>query len=115
MTGPANRVEATPEALELVARLRDKHGPIAFFQSAGRCDGSAPICLTRGELLEGPNDLRVGRIGGAPFFVDAERYERWNRPRFVIDVSPGAPGGFSLEGQEDVHFVARSPRETVVR
>ena len=56
----------------------------------------------------GPNDLRPGEVGGAAFYIDADQYERWNRPRFLLDVSPGAAGGFSLEGLEDVHFVVRS-------
>jgi hypothetical protein len=30
------------------------------------------------------------------------------RPRFVIDVSPGAAEGFSLEGLDGIHFVTRT-------
>lgn len=104
------RVAATPEALELIERLEERHGPVAFFQSGGCCDGTAPICLTQGELLPSPSDLRLGRIGGAPFYVDSEQYERWKEPEFLIDVAPGPAGSFSLEGLERVHFVTRSPR-----
>jgi len=103
------RVKATPAALELIAELSEKHGPVSFFQSAGCCDGSAPICLTKGELLPSPDDVRLGEIGGSPFYVDAEEYERCGRPAFVIDVVPGPAGGFSLEGLEEVHFVTRRP------
>ncbi len=102
-------VTATPEALELIERLRAKHGPLAFFQSGGCCDGTAAMCLARGELMETDNDLELGTIGGAPFLIDREQFERWGHPRFVIDVSPGEAGGFSLEGAEGVHFVSRSP------
>jgi uncharacterized protein (DUF779 family) len=66
------------------------------------------MCLKAGELPPGPNDLRLGEIGGAPFYIDAEQYERWRRPRFQIDVSQGAAEGFSLEGLLGVHFVTRS-------
>jgi uncharacterized protein (DUF779 family) len=104
-----DKVTATPEALELIERLKEKHGPVAFFQSGGCCDGTAPMCLTKGELLPSPGDLRLGEIGGSAFYVDAEQYERWKRPEFVIDVAPGAAGSFSLEGLDDVHFVTRSP------
>ncbi len=104
------RVTATPEALEMIQRLRRKHGPIAFFQSGGGCDGSAAICLTRGELLETDEDLKLGVVGASPFFVDRELYERWGEPEFVIDVAPGEAGGFSLEGGEGVHFITRAPR-----
>jgi uncharacterized protein (DUF779 family) len=106
MTEP---VTATPEALEMIERLRAKHGPLAFFQSGGCCEGSAAMCLTRGELLEADSDLKLGEIGGCPFFVDREQWERWGEPEFVIDVASGEAGGFSLEGPEGVHFVTRTP------
>jgi uncharacterized protein len=106
-SGPA--VAGTPAALEVIRRLETAHGPIAFFQSGGCCDGSSAICFKDGELPPGPHDARLGEIGGAPFYIDADQYERWGNPRFLIDVAPGAAEGFSLEGLEDVHFVSRSP------
>jgi len=102
-------VTATPEALEMIERLKEKHGPLAFYQSGGCCDGSAAMCLTRGELLPSDSDLKLGAVAGSPFYIDAELYERWGSPRFVIDVSEGEAGGFSLEGSEGVHFISRSP------
>jgi uncharacterized protein (DUF779 family) len=106
MTG---KVSVTPEALEVIERLRAKHGALAFFQPGGRCDGSAAMCLTRGELLQNDDDLKLGEIGGAPFFVEREQWERWGSPEFEIDVAPGEAGGFSLESPEGVHFVSRAP------
>ena len=105
--GPA--VGATPAALEVIARLETAHGPLAFFQSGGCCDGSSAICLKDGELPLGPYDVRLGEIGGAPFYIDADQHERWGQPKFLIDVSPGAAMGFSLEGLEGVHFISRTP------
>jgi uncharacterized protein (DUF779 family) len=101
-------VSATRAALEVINRLEAAHGPLLFFQSGGCCDGSAPMCLKQGELALGPNDVLLGDIGGAPFYIDAEQYERWCRPEFEIDVSSGAAEGFSLEGLEGVHFVTRT-------
>ncbi|MFZ0971003.1 MAG: DUF779 domain-containing protein [Solirubrobacteraceae bacterium] len=57
----------------------------------------------------GPHDVRLGHIGGAAFYIDSDQYQRWGSPRFLIDVSPGAAEGFSLEGLEGVHFVSRAP------
>jgi uncharacterized protein (DUF779 family) len=105
MAGP---VSATREALEVIDRLGAAHGPLVFFQSGGCCDGTSPICLREGELLIGPHDLCLGEIGGVPFYIDAEQYERWRRPTFVVDVRPGESGSFSLEGREGVHFVTRT-------
>jgi len=101
-------VIATPEALELIERLRAAHGSLMFFQSGGCCDGSAPMCLPDGELRIGSGDLFLGEVDGARFYIDAEQYERWGRPRFELDVSPGAGEGFSIEGGEGVHFVTRT-------
>ena len=101
-------VVATPEARELIARLRATHGALMFMQSGGCCDGSAPMCLPAGELRIGTGDLYLGELDGAEFYIDADQYERWGRPRFEIDVSAGAGEGFSLEGADDVHFVSRT-------
>jgi len=101
----ADQVVATDAALAAIERLTAKHGKLILFQSGGCCDGSSPLCLVDGELELGPNDLRLGEVGGAAFYIDTEQFERWNRPRFRLDVSPGAAEGFSLEGLEGLHFV----------
>ena len=80
-----------------------------LFQSGGCCEGSSPLCLHEGELLVGANDLLLGEIDGTPFYIDAEQYERWNSPAFLLDLSLGASDTFSLEGLDDVHFVVRTP------
>jgi uncharacterized protein len=105
----APAVDATPAALEVIRRLETAHGPLAFFQSGGCCDGSSAMCLKDGELPAALHDVQLGEIGGAPFYIDAEQYERWGTPRFMIDVAPGAAEGFSLEGLEGVHFISRAP------
>ena len=105
--GPA--VAATPAALEVIDRLQGVHGPLAFFQSGGCCDGTSPICLKDGELPAGPHDVRLGEIGGAGFYIDSDQYKLWGTPRFLIDVKPGAAEGFSLEGLDGVHFISRTP------
>jgi uncharacterized protein len=102
------RVRATPEAIGLVHRLVEIHGPVAFVQ-LGECeDGAAATCLTRGELLPNDDDLKLGEIGGAPFYVNAHVYERAGRPACLVDVAPGPAGGLGLEGLDDVHFIIRS-------
>lgn len=89
--------------------LAAEHGPLAFFQSGGCCDGSAPICLLDGELPPGPNDVLLGTIAGAPFYVDSEQYERWGRPALRIATTDGPAEGFSLS-LADRHFVTRAPQ-----
>ena len=75
------RRDRDPEALDMIERLGAAHGALVFFQSGGCCDGSSPMCLRQGELPPAPQDVRLGEIGGAPFYIDAEQYERWGRPR----------------------------------
>jgi uncharacterized protein (DUF779 family) len=101
-------VQASPAALEVINRLGAAHGPLMFFQSGGCCDGGSPMCLQDGELPLSPQDVCLGEIGGAPFYIDAAQYESWGRPRLTVDVSPGAAEGFSLEGLVGVHFVTRT-------
>jgi hypothetical protein len=49
-----------------------------------------------------------GRSSSSPG-TDADQYERWRRPDFVVDLSPGPAEGFSL-GPADQHFVTKGPR-----
>jgi len=107
--GPGtNTVSATQAALEAITRLEGAYGPLMFFQSGGCCDGTAPLCLKADDMTVSDHDLQLGEIGGVPFYIDRELYERWGRPHFTIDVSPGAAEGFSLEGLHGVHFVTMS-------
>jgi uncharacterized protein (DUF779 family) len=100
-------ISATPSATAMVERLVREHGPLAIYQSGGCCDGSLPLCLLADELGQGPNDMLLGHVAGVPFYIDAEQYERWGEPEFLLDVAPGAPEGFSL-GLPDAHFVTLS-------
>jgi uncharacterized protein (DUF779 family) len=98
---------ATPRATAMIQRLVREHGPLAIHQSGGCCDGSLPLCLLADELGPGPNDVQLGEVEGVPFYIDAEQYQRWAEPEFLLDVTSGAPEGFSL-GLPDAHFVTLS-------
>jgi uncharacterized protein (DUF779 family) len=100
-------ITATPRAAVMVSQLVRDHGPLAIHQSGGCCDGSLPLCLLADELGQGPNDVLLGYVEGQPFYIDAEQYERWNEPEFLLDVTDGAPEGFSL-GTRDAHFITLS-------
>lgn len=108
MTGP-DRITATPRAAATIRALTERHGPLVFHQSGGCCDGSSPMCLLEAELPPGPADILIGHVEGAPFYIDADQDRRWGHPTFKIDVAPGAATSLSLEGADDVHFVAHSP------
>ncbi|NJD30759.1 MAG: DUF779 domain-containing protein [Gammaproteobacteria bacterium] len=102
------RVTATPAALELIAVLRGQHGDLMFHQSGGCCDGSSPMCYPRGEFLVGDSDVKLGEIGGCPFYMSRAQFEYWRHTHLTIDVVPGRGGMFSLEGPTGKRFLTRS-------
>jgi uncharacterized protein len=107
-TALPERVIATPEALELIAKLETIHGPVMFHQSGGCCDGSAPMCYPRGDFRVGKSDVKLGSIGDAPFYMSESQFEYWQHTHLTIDVVPGRGSGFSLESPENVRFLTRS-------
>ena len=108
------RVSYTPEAAELLRRLRDTHGPLMFHQSGGCCDGSSPMCFPAGEFRTGGSDVRLGdlHLEGLPepvlVWMSAAQFEYWRHTHLTIDVVPGRGSGFSLEAPEGVRFLIRS-------
>ena len=102
------RVLATERTLALIERLRTRHGPLMFHQSGGCCDGSAPMCFAQGEFLVGDQDVLLGEIGGAPFYISRPQFEYWKHTQLIIDVVEGRGGMFSLENGEGVRFLLRS-------
>ncbi|TQE99107.1 MAG: DUF779 domain-containing protein [Spiribacter salinus] len=108
MSDSVARVEATEAALELIDRLRQQHGPLMFHQSGGCCDGSSPMCYPEGEFRVGGSDVKLGDIGGCPFYMSRSQFEYWQHTQLIIDVVPGRGGMFSLEGPEGLRFLTRS-------
>jgi len=108
------QVLATAAAVELIERLRAKHGPLMFHQSGGCCDGSSPMCYPLGEFMTGDSDVQLATIGigndpaGAPFFMSRSQFEYWKHTQLTLDVVPGRGGMFSLENGEGVRFLIRS-------
>jgi uncharacterized protein (DUF779 family) len=102
------QVTATDAALELIAELQDEYGPIMFHQSGGCCDGSSPMCYPQGDLLLSDADVKLGEIGGAPFYISGSQYEAWKHTELIIDVVPGRGGMFSLDNGREKRFLTRS-------
>jgi uncharacterized protein (DUF779 family) len=102
------RVTATPAAVDLIATLVREHGPILFHQSGGCCDGSSPMCYPQRDFAVAEVDVRLGEIGGAPFYINRPQFEYWKHTQLIIDVVPGRGGMFSLENGRDVRFLTRS-------
>ena len=108
------RVDLTGGAADLLRRLTAGPGPLMFHQSGGCCDGSAPMCYPRGDLLTGDADVHLGdlSVDGVPdpveFWMSASQYEYWKHTHLTVDVVPGRGSGFSVEAPEGVRFLIRS-------
>ncbi len=102
------RVVATQEAEKWIKKLEKMHGPLFFHQSGGCCDGSSPMCYPLGEFKVGLQDVFLGEIAGAPFYISGSQFDYWAHTRLIIDVVPGRGSGFSLEAPEGIRFLTRS-------
>ncbi len=113
MDDALRRVALTPEAADLLRRLRVVHGPLMFHQSGGCCDGSSPMCYPDGEFKIGGSDIHLGDLeveGIEPvgFYMSESQFEYWRHTHLTVDVVPGRGSGFSIEAPEGVRFLIRS-------
>jgi uncharacterized protein (DUF779 family) len=108
MTSKPARVLATAAALELIGKLAGEHGAILFHQSGGCCDGSSPMCFPVKDYMIAPDDVRLGEIGGAAFYMSPSQFAYWKNTQLTIDVVPGMGGMFSLENGSGKRFLTRS-------
>jgi hypothetical protein len=104
-----DKVVATPAALAFIETLKAKYGPnMMFHQSGGCCDNSAANLYMEGEVMVF-NDVKLGELGGLPFYISASQYEYWKHTQIIIDVVEGGHGGtFSIEASEGKAFMADS-------
>lgn len=102
------RVVATEATLALIAQLKTEHGEMMFHQSGGCCDGSAPNCFLPNEIMIGAHDIKLGEIGGVPFYISKSQYDYWKHTQLIIDVIDGQGGNFSLESATGRGFLTRS-------
>lgn len=103
-----DRVSATPATLEAIEYLVTQHGSVMFFQSGGCCENTAPQCFPMGEFHLSPNDIHIGDIGGAPYYMAHREYDFWQNTHLIVDVVKGRSGTFSLDGPNGTTFICRS-------
>ncbi len=112
-----SRVALSDDAVTLLRKLWDKHGPLMFHQSGGCCDGSAPMCYAEGEFMTGAMDVELGEFDISPaqdgsqpisFWMSREQFQYWSHTHLTVDAVPGRGAGFSLEGPEGLRFIIHS-------
>ncbi len=102
------KVTSTPEAVEVIARLKKMHGPLMFHQSGGCCDGSQPMCFEKGEFKTGESDVLLGEVQDCEFYMSRDQYEYWKHTQLTLDVVQGRGSSFSLEIPLGLRFIIRS-------
>lgn len=103
-----DRVLVTDEAAAFIDSLRKQYGDVLFHQSGGCCDGSSPMCYSQSDFMIGDQDVFLGTIAGAPFYISKPQFEYWKHTQLIIDVVPGQGGMFSLDNGTGKRFHVRS-------
>jgi len=52
-------------------------GPLVIVESAGCCDGSAPMVLPAADFPLCAGDIHVGDVGGVPVYLNARVLDAW--------------------------------------
>ena len=102
------RVTATPEAIEVIRKLKIKFGALMFHQSGGCCDGSQPMCFEKGDFIIGNSDVCLGTIDDCEFWMSKDQFEYWKYTQLSIHVLPGRGSSFSLEIPMGLRFITQS-------
>jgi len=107
MTRVVPVVRASEAARRAVRDLARTTGPLVIVQSAGCCDGSAPMVLPTADFPLAAADIHVGDVEGVPVYINARELDAWAHGDLELDVEPGYADGFSLAPGDDLHFVSR--------
>jgi uncharacterized protein (DUF779 family) len=107
MTRVVPAVRASDAAHRAVRDLLRATGPLVIVQSAGCCDGSAPMVLPAGDFPLAASDIEVGAVDGVPVYISARELDAWAHGDLELDVEPGYADGFSLAPGDGLHFVSR--------
>ena len=103
------KVSFTLSAKKLLSELKEVHGDdLLFHQSGGCCDGSSPMCFQKDDYIVGDRDVKLGEIGGVPFYMNDDQYEKWKHTDLIIDAVDGIGGMFSLDNGTGKRFLTKS-------
>ncbi|MFY3792414.1 DUF779 domain-containing protein [Ureibacillus sp. MALMAid1270] len=84
-----------------MGQLQAQHGDLIFIHSVGCCDGTSPICMTKGDFYLGSRDEQIGEV----VYMHNSNFSYWQHLQIIIDVSDGLGNSFSLESTENKSFI----------
>ncbi|OHD79899.1 MAG: UDP-glucose 4-epimerase [Sulfuricurvum sp. RIFCSPHIGHO2_02_FULL_43_9] len=105
------RLSVTPEAVEVIEKLKKENGELVFNQSGGCCDGTAPMCYKKGDFYVPSRNVKLGEICGCEFFIDKDQFEYFRHSQITIDVKEEKSAfgnSFSLEIDLGYQFITKS-------
>lgn len=70
------------------------------------------MCYSASKLCLGENDVLLGHVGDAPFYIGVRQFEAWSAAGeavdLLLDAVPGRGGMFSLDNGREQRFLIRS-------
>jgi uncharacterized protein (DUF779 family) len=102
------RVIATESALALLASLREKYGPLMFFQTGSSNDSTSPLCYALSEFNIGSSDVYLGNLEGTPYYVENEQFDSCSGKQLIIDVEIGTGAKESLDFGTGMRFLTQA-------
>jgi uncharacterized protein len=66
------------------------------------------MCYPHGEFVVGGNDVYLGEIADAPFYISQSQFEYWQHTQLIIDVVEERGGMFSLDNGTGLRFLTCS-------
>ena len=102
------RVAITARAMEVLERLRLKHGKLIFHQSGGCCDGSSPMLFEEGEMYLDESDVLLGQLDEVNYYMNREQFEYWKHTHLTVDITEGRGSSFSIEIPLGLRFIIHS-------
>ncbi|PZR21345.1 MAG: DUF779 domain-containing protein [Flavobacterium psychrophilum] len=102
------RIDITPQAVALIAELKERYGELMFHQSGGCCDGSQPMCFEKGDFKLGYSDVCLGTLEGCEFWMSKDQFEYWQHTHLTLNAVEGRGASFSLEIPLGKRFIIES-------
>jgi uncharacterized protein (DUF779 family) len=105
----AQRVWATPAAVDTIVHLRSQLGNLVL-RHVGGAEGEPEVRLVHSTDPRGPDDICLGTVGGVLFLIDRKHDVELGYPDFHVDVTPTRLDNDGKGVRAEYHLVSRARR-----